>query len=194
LAVFAFTGQRFTFIISIKLKHWKPIKHTKEKTGNLSTKDRADLIQWRRDKVVELRGIGLTYAEIAQQLHVSTALIGADVQYLRSKAKENIKEYTTEHLPEQYQVCMAALDTVLNNAFVIMTKSDDNREKLQAMQLFKDTHLVKLELLSNATTIDSALSYIRSRQQEQGRASQEQEEEQSNEASATTATDKQTVF
>jgi hypothetical protein len=35
------------------------------------------------------------------------------------------------------------------------------------MELFKDTHLVKLELLSNATTIDSALSYIRSKQQQQ---------------------------
>ena len=133
----------------------------------MSTKDRTDLIQWRRDKVVELRGIGLTYAEIAQQLQVSTALIGTDVQYLRSKAKENIKQYTTEHLPEQYQVCMAALDTVLKNAFVIMTKSEDNREKLQAMQLFKDTHLVKLELLSNATTIDSALNFIRSKQEQE---------------------------
>jgi hypothetical protein len=35
------------------------------------------------------------------------------------------------------------------------------------MQLFKDTHLVKLELLSNATTIDSALSYIRTKQEQQ---------------------------
>jgi hypothetical protein len=39
--------------------------------------------------------------------------------------------------------------------------TSDNREKLQAMELFKATHLVKLELLSNATTIDSALNYIR---------------------------------
>ncbi len=132
----------------------------------MSTKDRADLIQWRRDKVVELRGIGITYAEIAQQLQVSTALIGTDVQYLRNQAKESIKEYVTQHLPEQYQVYLSALDTVLKNAFVIMTKSDDNREKLQAMQLFKDTHLVKLELLSNATTIDSALNYIRNKQQQ----------------------------
>ena len=35
------------------------------------------------------------------------------------------------------------------------------------MELFKDTHLVKPELLSNATTIDSALNYIRSKQQKQ---------------------------
>jgi hypothetical protein len=48
-----------------------------------------------------------------------------------------------------------------------LESSDDNREKLQAMDLFKDTHLVKLELLSNATTIDSALNYIKSKQENQ---------------------------
>jgi hypothetical protein len=56
---------------------------------------------------------------------------------------------------------------ILKHAYEILEKSDDNREKLQAMELFKDTHLVKLELLSNATTIDSALNYIRSKQQEE---------------------------
>jgi hypothetical protein len=89
------------------------------------------------------------------------------VQYLREQAKGTIKEYVTEHLPEQYQVCLSALDTILKHAFDILETSDDNKEKLQAMDLFKDTHLVKLELLSNATTIDSALHYIRNKQQEQ---------------------------
>ena len=70
-------------------------------------------------------------------------------------------------MPEQYQVCLSALDTILKHAFEILQTTDDNREKLQAMELFKDTHLVKLELLSNATTIDSALNYIRTKQQEQ---------------------------
>ena len=105
------------------------------------TKTKADLVQWRRDKVVELRGIGLTYAEIAQQLQVSTSLIGTDVQYLREQAKENIKEYVTQHLPEQYQICLSALDTILKHVYEILQDSDDNREKLQAMELFKDTHL-----------------------------------------------------
>ena len=36
----------------------------------------------------------------------------------------------------------------------------------EAMELFKDTHFVKLELLSNAKTIDSALNYIRNKQQQ----------------------------
>jgi hypothetical protein len=38
---------------------------------------------------------------------------------------------------------------------------------LQAIELFKDAHLVKLELVSNAITIDSALNYIRNKQQSQ---------------------------
>jgi hypothetical protein len=69
---------------------------------------------------------------------------------LRNHAKESIKEYVTEHLPEQYQVCLTTLHAILKHAFEILETSDHNGEKLQAMELFKDTHLVKLELLSNA--------------------------------------------
>ena len=94
--------------------------------------------------------------EIAQQLQVSRTSITSDVQYLHEQAKGTIKEYVTEHLPKQYQVCLSALDTILKHAFEILQTTDNNREKLQAMELFKHTHLVKLELLSNATTIDSA--------------------------------------
>jgi transcriptional regulator len=114
-----------------------------------------------------MRARGMSQIEIAHELQVSKQLISADVQYLRSQAKESIKEYVTEHLPEQHQVCLTALDTILKHAFHILETSDDNREKLQAMELFKDTNLVKLELLFNATTIDSALNYIRNKQQQQ---------------------------
>ena len=129
----------------------------------MSTK--AEQLEWRRCKVTELRARGLSYTEIAHELRVSRTSIASDIAYIRSQAKETIKEYTTEHLPEQYQVCLCALDTILKHAYEILQNSDDNREKLHAMKLFKDTHLVKLELLSHGTTIDSALHYIRSKQQ-----------------------------
>jgi hypothetical protein len=168
----------------------------------LSTK--AEQLEWRRSKVTELRAVGMSYTEIAQQLQVSRASIGSDLQYIREHAKESFKEYTTEHLPEQYHICMTALDTILKNAFVIMTKSEDNREKLQAMQLFKDTHMTKLELLSNATTIDRALHYIRSKQQSQRHntsdSTNDEDEEDSSTSSdsqvtaPTTAAGRQSVF
>ncbi len=131
----------------------------------MSTKN--EQLQWRRSKVIEMRSRGLNQIEIAHELQVSKASISSDMQYLRKQAKESIKEYVTEDLSEQYQICLCALDTILKNAFEILQTSHDNREKLQAMELFKNTHLVKLELLSNATTIDSALNYIRDKQQEQ---------------------------
>jgi IS30 family transposase len=149
--------------ISIKLKIWIPYIY-EGNFWNLSTK--SELLQWRRAKVVEMRARGMSQIEIARELQVSKQSISADMQHLRSQAKESIKEYVTEYSPEQYQVCLIALDSIIRRAFDIIETSDDNREKLHAMELFKDTHLVKLELLSNATTIDSALSYIKSKQQE----------------------------
>jgi len=143
-----------------------------------------------------MRARGLSYAEIAQELEVSKASIGSDVQYLREQAKGTIKEYVTEHLPEQYQVCLSALDTILKHAFDILETSEDNREKLQAMELFKDTNLVKLELLSNATTIDSALTYIRNKQQEKRLSSDSASDDSNNDSDSqlTTTRGRQTVF
>jgi transcriptional regulator with XRE-family HTH domain len=151
-----------------------------------------------------MRARGMTQEEIARELQVSKASITSDVKYLRSQAKETIREYVTEHLPEQYQICLSALDTILKHAFEILETSDDNREKLQAMELFKDTHLVKLELLSNATTIDSALHYIRSKQEQQQTqhkkklasdltVDEDEDNNDKNELTATTA-GRQTVF
>jgi transcriptional regulator len=91
----------------------------------LSTK--AEQLEWRRIKVIELRSRGLSYGEIAQQLQVSKASITSDVQYLREQAKGTIKEYVTEHLPGQYQVCLSVVDTTLKHAFDILETSPDNR-------------------------------------------------------------------
>jgi transcriptional regulator len=95
----------------------------------LSTK--AEQLQWRRSKVVEMRSRGLSQIEIARQLQVSEASISSDIQYLRNQAKETIREYIIEHLPEQYQVCLTALDAIIKRAFDILETSPDNREKLQ---------------------------------------------------------------
>ena len=84
----------------------------------MSTK--TDQLEWRRSKAVELRSRGLSYEEIARELQVSKASITSDVQYLREQAKGTIKEYVTEHLPEQYQVCLIALDTIIKHAFEIL--------------------------------------------------------------------------
>jgi hypothetical protein len=64
------------------------------------------------------------------------------------------------------------------------------------MELFKDTNLVKLELLSNATTIDSALNYIRNKQQEKRLSSDSASDDSNNDSDSqlTTTGGRQTVF
>jgi hypothetical protein len=64
------------------------------------------------------------------------------------------------------------------------------------MELFKDTHITKLELLSNATTIDSALNFIRSKQQSKSRQETHLDSPDDEQQQLATATDagKQSVF
>lgn len=78
----------------------------------MSTK--AEQLKWRRSKVIEMRSRGLNQIEIAHELQVSKASISSDMQYLRKQAKESIKEYVTEHLPEQHQICLTALENIIN--------------------------------------------------------------------------------
>jgi len=59
----------------------------------------------------------MNHVEIAQELQVSRTSIVSDVQSLREQAKGTIKEYATDHLPEQYQVCLTALDAIIKRAF-----------------------------------------------------------------------------
>ena len=138
-------------------------------------KAKAEQITWRRNKVIELRSRGLTQAEIARELRISEASICIDMQHIRQMAQMNIKHYVTQHLPEQYALALYSLDTILRNSYDILQNSHDNREKLQALSLFKDTHLQKLELLSNSTTIEQALQFIKSKQSQQQSAQSEEQ-------------------
>jgi transcriptional regulator len=135
----------------------------------LSTSTKAEQqqqqIEWRRAKVIELRARGLSQAEIARELQVSKQSISLDMKSLREQAKASISLYLTEHLPEQYQVCLCALDTILKHTYEILQQAHYNREKIAALDLYMETHMKKLELLSNAVTIDHALRYVQSKQQ-----------------------------
>jgi transcriptional regulator len=152
-------------------------------------------IAWRRSKIIELKAIGLNQAEIARELKVTDGTISLDMQYLREQAKQCIKEYITDSLPQQYQVCLYALDTILKHAYEILQEAHDNREKVSALELFKDTHMTTLELLSNATTIDSALEYIRNKQpQQQKKANEDTSDSNSQLTANASAAGKQSVF
>jgi DNA-binding transcriptional regulator LsrR (DeoR family) len=113
-------------------------------------------IEWRRSKVQELASQGLNQSEISRILQISQPTINRDIAYLRQQAKENIKRYIDERLPEEYEKCLVGLTAITKEAWNTANQTEDKREKIQALSLAKECYSMKLYLLTNATIIDDA--------------------------------------
>jgi len=76
-----------------------------------------DRIDWRRNKVQELSSQGYSQREIAQTLQVSNGTVNRDLSILRQQAKDNIKRYIDERLPEEYEKCLVGLNAITKEAW-----------------------------------------------------------------------------
>ena len=128
----------------------------KENLQELSTKIQ---VEWRRRQVFELSSKGLSQVEIARKLQIHESTISRDIDYLREQSKENIRKYVEERLPEEYEKCLVGLTAIQREAWSAAEKTQDTREKIQALSLAKDCYGMKLELLTNATVVDDAMRF-----------------------------------
>jgi hypothetical protein len=74
-------------------------------------------------------------SEIARILHVDKSIISRDIAYLREQAKDNIKKYIDERLPEEYEKCLIGLNAITKEAWNTAHNTEDKREKIQALSL-----------------------------------------------------------
>ena len=74
-------------------------------------------VEWRRNKVQELASQGYNQSEISRMLQISQPTINRDIAYLRQHAKENIKRYMDERLPEEYEKCLVGLTAITKEAW-----------------------------------------------------------------------------
>src|SRR5919198_840193 len=137
-----------------------------QKSMDMSQKKKQDNIQWRRSKVQELLVKGYNHHEIASTLQISRPTITRDTQYLSECAKQNIKKYIDERLPEEYEKCLVGLNAITKEAWNTAQSTEDKREKLQALSLAKECYSMKLDLLTNATVVDDAIRFISDRSKE----------------------------
>jgi hypothetical protein len=124
---------------------------------NMNQKDK---VQWRRSKVQELLVKGYNHYEIASTLQISRPTITRDIQYLSQFAKQNIRKYIDERLPEEYEKCLVGLTAILREAWNTSQQAEDRREKIQALSLAKECYSMKLDLLINATVVDDAIRFV----------------------------------
>ena len=122
---------------------------------------RAEQLQWRRNKILELSSQGHTERDIASILQVANGTIHRDISILKNLAKANISKYINETLPLEYQKCMIGLDAILVKTWG-MANNDNNieRDKLQALSIAMQAYNMKLDLLSNATVIERAVNFV----------------------------------
>jgi hypothetical protein len=92
-------------------------------------------VQWRREKVQELSSKGHSQREIASILQIGLATVNRDLFYLRNQAKENIKKYIDEKLPEEYEKCLVDVTSILREAWNTAANTANEREKIQALSL-----------------------------------------------------------
>jgi hypothetical protein len=126
--------------------------------NNLSSS--VNSVEWRRSKVQELASQGYNQSEISRILQISQPTINRDVTYLRQQAKENIKRYIDERLPEEYGKCLVGLNAITKEAWNTAQNTEDKREKIQALSLAKECYSMKMDLLTNATVVDDAISFV----------------------------------
>jgi predicted transcriptional regulator len=117
-------------------------------------------LEWRRSKVQELSSQGYNQSEISRILQISQPTINRDITYLRQQAKDNIKRYVDERLPEEYEKCLVGLTAITKEAWNTAQNTEDKREKIQALSLAKECYSMKLDLLTNATVVDDAINFV----------------------------------
>jgi predicted transcriptional regulator len=150
--------------------------------NNLSSS--VNSVEWRRTKVQELASRGYNQSEISSILQISQPTINRDITYLRQQAKDNIKRYIDERLPEEYEKCLVGLNAITKEAWNTAYDTEDKREKIQALSLAKECYSMRLDLLTNATVIDDAIRFVSQRSKEKVKSdsdSNEDDKEESNE-------------
>ncbi|MFL6420718.1 MAG: hypothetical protein ACJ71P_15120 [Nitrososphaeraceae archaeon] len=97
---------------------------------------------------------------ISQVLQVGLATVNRDISYLRQQAKENIKRYIDERLPEEYEKCLVGLNAITKEAWDTTHNPEYKREKIHALSLAKECYSMKLDLLTKGRLIPSIKDYF----------------------------------
>jgi hypothetical protein len=117
-------------------------------------------IEWRRNKVLKLSSQGFTQSDIATVLHVTQPTINKDLAHIRREAQENLRNHIHETIPAEYQKAMTGINQVLRMCWDIVSKTEDEKTKLQALALINDCNKYRIDLSTNGVVITDAIKYV----------------------------------
>jgi hypothetical protein len=109
---------------------------------------------------MELSSQGFNQSDIAFALKVDRSIICRDVAYLRHQAQENLQHHIHEVIPAEYEKAMNSLNQVLRLTWAIVSKTPDEKTRLQAMSLITECNKYKIDLATNGTIVTDALNCV----------------------------------
>jgi hypothetical protein len=143
-------------------------------SNNEQNNKQNNMVEWRREKVQLLVSQGYTQREIADKIKVSLGTINNDLSYLRKKARENIKKYVDEKIPEEYEKCLIGLNSILRESWTMSDTAIDKREKIEALKLARDCYSMRLDLLTNSNVINDSMRFIEKSKEKQNLSSKKE--------------------
>jgi hypothetical protein len=135
--------------------------YKRENMRRIRTTIRQDLIQIRRDKVLEYLSTGhSSHREIASKLHVSHDTVDRDARYLVQDCKEDIRKHF-ESLPLEIKKCMIGLElTIKAFTSIIESEATEPVHRLSALTARMQAYRFKVDILDGKAQLDEVFAFI----------------------------------
>jgi hypothetical protein len=141
----------------------RTIKHRKLS----KTKQR---LLWRRSKVAEYLSRGTNLMDISRIMKIPYQTLYQDLSFMRQEAKDQIDNYIS-HLSFEVRIAVDGLGKILYNLYAIQDmgvakiegRHVSDASRIQALSTMKDVIKMKMDILTNTTTLSQALEFIEDR-------------------------------
>lgn len=130
----------------------------KDKSRKLTLQERQR--EWRRGKCAEYLAKGFAQHEVADILHISEATVSEDRKWLREQAKNSIRSFTQERLPEIFELSLVGLTQIMRQAWLLSTTSKYERNRVMALKLAQECVTERLNMASNADIIEKTAAFV----------------------------------
>jgi IS30 family transposase len=147
-----------------------------------------NMIEWRRNTVLQKLSQGFSQSEIAKELKLHPSTISLDCQWLKETAQQNLHDHV-ERIPQQYEECRIGYKTILRRAYEISCNPNSRTsEILQSLSLISDIYERLKELSLDEKTLLQAISWIENKKKELQQGQEQEQQYQQSEFSGSEQT------
>jgi hypothetical protein len=125
-------------------------------------KYKRDLIEWRRNTVLQRLAQGATQSQIAQELQLHPSTISLDVQFLKEKSKKELENHIQDVIPFRHAQCLEGMRQILWETNKIISKENlDDKTKIQCLTLLASVYRTIADMTAEGSIVEQAIKKVR---------------------------------